>query len=64
MARVGENSGRAEGAGLAEGYVRLSHGFDPVFDARSRILVLGSFPRCSRVPTPSTTAIRKIAFGA
>lgn len=24
--------------------MRLEHGFDPVFDARSRVLVLGSFP--------------------
>ena len=27
-----------------EGYQRIEHGFDPVFDERSRILVLGSFP--------------------
>lgn len=26
------------------GYQHISHGFDPVFDERSRILVLGSFP--------------------
>ena len=26
------------------GYRHLSHGFDPVFDGRSRVLVLGSFP--------------------
>ena len=25
-------------------YVHISHGFDPVFDADSRVLVLGSFP--------------------
>ena len=25
-------------------YQHISHGFDPVFDARSRVLVLGSFP--------------------
>ena len=25
-------------------YQRISHGFEPVFDARSRVLVLGSFP--------------------
>ena len=25
-------------------YQRISHGFDPVFDERSRVLVLGSFP--------------------
>lgn len=27
-----------------EGYQHIEHGFDPVFDERSRILVLGSFP--------------------
>lgn len=27
-----------------ERYQRIEHGFDPVFDERSRILVLGSFP--------------------
>ena len=25
-------------------YRRIHHGFDPVFDERSRVLVLGSFP--------------------
>ena len=25
-------------------YQRIEHGFDPVFDARSRVLVLGSLP--------------------
>ena len=25
-------------------YQHISHGFDPVFDANSRVLVLGSFP--------------------
>lgn len=29
---------------MATGYQHVSHGFDPVFDERSRILVLGSFP--------------------
>lgn len=31
---------------IASGVIvlRLEHGFDPVFDARSRVLVLGSFP--------------------
>ena len=29
---------------LEPGYSHISHGFDPVFDRRSRILVLGSFP--------------------
>ncbi len=27
-----------------EGYQHIEHGFEPVFDERSRILVLGSFP--------------------
>lgn len=27
-----------------EGYQHIEHGFDPVFDQRSRVLVLGSFP--------------------
>lgn len=27
-----------------EGYQHIEHGFEPVFDQRSRILVLGSFP--------------------
>lgn len=27
-----------------EGYQHIEHGFDPVFDERSRVLVLGSFP--------------------
>ena len=27
-----------------EGYKHIEHGFEPVFDERSRILVLGSFP--------------------
>lgn len=31
-------------AELEPGYNHISHGFDPVFDARSRVLVLGSFP--------------------
>ena len=30
-------------SGMA-GYQHISHGFDPVFDERSRVLVLGSFP--------------------
>lgn len=37
----------AETAGeppLPEGYQRIHHGFDPIFDGRSRVLVLGSFP--------------------
>lgn len=25
-------------------YQHITHGFDPVFDERSRVLVLGSFP--------------------
>lgn len=29
---------------MASAYQHLSHGFDPVFDGRSRILILGSFP--------------------
>lgn len=29
---------------MAQHYEHLSHGFDPVYDARSRVLVLGSFP--------------------
>lgn len=29
---------------VPEGYQRISHGFDPVYDERSRVLVLGSFP--------------------
>ena len=31
-------------AALNERYQHIEHGFDPVFDERSRILVLGSFP--------------------
>ena len=27
-----------------EGYQHIEHGFEPVFDGRSRVLVLGSFP--------------------
>lgn len=27
-----------------EGYQHITHGFEPVFDERSRVLVLGSFP--------------------
>lgn len=27
-----------------EGYNYIEHGFEPVFDERSRVLVLGSFP--------------------
>ena len=27
-----------------EGYQHIEHGFEPVFDQRSRVLVLGSFP--------------------
>lgn len=27
-----------------EGYQHIEHGFEPVFDRRSRVLVLGSFP--------------------
>lgn len=29
---------------LEPGYRRIHHGFEPVFDTRSRVLVLGSFP--------------------
>ena len=29
---------------MAAQYQHISHGFDPVFDERSRVLVLGSFP--------------------
>lgn len=29
---------------LLSGYLRISHGFEPVCDERSRILILGSFP--------------------
>lgn len=29
---------------LPSGYTRVSHGFEPVYDGNSRILVLGSFP--------------------
>ncbi|MGN0373001.1 MAG: DNA-deoxyinosine glycosylase [Enterocloster sp.] len=29
---------------LPPGYVRVKHDFEPVFDARSRVLILGSFP--------------------
>lgn len=29
---------------LEPGYSHISHGFEPVFDTRSRVLVLGSFP--------------------
>lgn len=46
-----------------EDYQHIEHGFEPVFDQRSRVLVLGRFPRCSRVPMPSTMAIRRTAFG-
>ena len=27
-----------------DGYLHVSHGFDPVFDERSRVIILGSFP--------------------
>lgn len=27
-----------------EGYQHIEHGFEPVFDRHSRVLVLGSFP--------------------
>ncbi len=30
--------------GMAAKYQHIEHGFDPVYDARSRVLVLGSFP--------------------
>ena len=31
-------------AALDEGYQHIEHGFEPVFDEHSRVLVLGSFP--------------------
>lgn len=40
----GVDGGSGVSGGLGDGYTHLSHGFDPVFDARSRVLVLGSFP--------------------
>lgn len=47
-----------------EGYQHIEHGFEPVFDERSRVLVLGSFPSVLSRAMPSTTAIRRTAFGA
>ena len=29
---------------MAAQYQHISHGFDPIYDERSRVLVLGSFP--------------------
>lgn len=40
----GVDGGLGVSGGLGEGYTRLPHGFDPVFDAHSHVLVLGSFP--------------------
>ena len=31
-------------AAADEGYQHIEHGFEPMFDERSRVLVLGSFP--------------------
>ena len=45
-------------AAADEGYQHIEHGFEPVFDERSRVLVLGSFPS-----VPFITATLRIAFG-
>ena len=39
-----------------EGYQHIEHGFEPVFDQHSRVLVLA--------PMPFITATLRIAFGA
>jgi hypoxanthine-DNA glycosylase len=41
-ADIEENAGHPHGH--MEGYRHIGHGFEPVYDERSRVLVLGSFP--------------------
>ena len=46
-----------------EGYQHIEHGFEPVFDERSRVLVLGSFPSVLSRANAFITATLRIAFG-
>lgn len=47
-----------------EGYQHIEHGFEPVFDRRSRVLVLGSFPSALSRANAFTMATLRTAFGA
>lgn len=47
-----------------EGYQHIEHGFEPVFDEHSRVLVLGSFPSVLSRAMPFITVTLRIAFGA
>ena len=41
----------------------VMHTFAPVYDKKSRVLILGTFPSVSRERTGFTTAIRETASG-
>lgn len=47
-----------------EGYQHIEHGFEPVFDRHSRVLVLGSFPSVLSRANAFTMATLRTAFGA
>ena len=47
-----------------EGYQHIEHGFEPVFDERSRVLVLGSFPSVLSRANDFYYGNPRIAFGA
>ena len=43
---------------------RVTHAIDPIFDERSRVLVLGTMPSPVHARSAFTTGTRKTAFGA
>ena len=47
-----------------EGYQHIEHGFEPVFDEHSRVLLLGSFPSVLSRANAFYYGNLRIAFGA
>lgn len=48
---------------MNKNYTRASHGFGPVYDEKSRILILGSFPSVKSREEGFFTDTRATAFG-